>query len=516
MARKDEGVFYRSIVEQASDAIYVHDLEGNFFECNTRAHISLGYTKEELLQKNVQEIDVNIDSAKALDMWKDLRPGTHVVFRGEAVRKDGTSFPVDTRVGAVETGDSKYIVAIVRDITDILEVQENLRKSEECYRRVVQEQTEFICRSKPGGIVTFVNDAYCRYFGKNKSELIGKKFTQRIYPEDLDKVQKHFASLSPENPIATHEHRAVANGRVRWQQWTNRGVFDEHGKLIEMQDVGRDITERKEAEEKVKEMRAKLIEADKMAALGQLVAGVAHEINNSFNFMTGAVPSLDRSLAQLKAIFCAKETGMSQVSQEGQTVNELFDDIDFLLANIREGADRAKKIVHDLHSFSDRGGVELILTDIHASLDSTLSLLLYQGKDRIQVITDYCAEKSKTYCPSTRISQLFMNILLNSFQAIPDTGVIRIRTSNKNNSIVIRIRDSGCGIFPSIKDKIFEPFFTTKEPGKGTGLGLSIAYGIVQSLNGEISVQSEPGEGTEFRILLPLLCDKDGVHIDPA
>ena len=501
-----QGTFYKSIVEQAADVIYAHDMEGRYVECNQAACEMLGYERHELLQKSVQEVDENIDLEKAKHLWEGLEEGNNVLFPGNARRLDGSLCPVDVRVCSFMFEGKKYIIAVVRDMSEIRMKEDALRESEMRYRVVVDTQTELICRWKPGGFLTFVNEAYCRYFSKDKSQLVDKNFFELIPKEDHEIVKKHFASLTLQQPIATHEHRVILpNGAILWMRWTNMAIFDNQGKVIEMQGVGKDITDRKLAEEQVKEMQAKLNHADKMAALGQLVAGVAHEVNNSINFISGALPSLSLNVEKIKSVLGQEQADFPANDAGNRDLAEVVEQIDILLENINQGTERTVKIVNDLQSFSspkkEKGG----MTDVHAVLDSILALLRYQYRDRIKIIKDYSAENSTIFCTPNHLSQVFMNILLNGMQAISGEGVITILTRNNSGTIRVVFRDNGCGIHQEIKSKIFEPFFTTKDVGEGTGLGLSISYGIVENCQGEILVDSDVGRGTEVTLVLPLM-----------
>ncbi len=504
--------FYKIIVEQAADAIYVHDMDGRYVECNQAACDMLGYTRHDLLQKSVPEVDKEVDFENAKHLWEGLEEGDNVFFPGNARKLDGSLCPVDVRLCSCMSEGKKYIIAIVRDMTEIRMKEDALRKSKMRYRAVVDTQTELICRWKPGGELTFVNEAYCRYFSKDKSQLIKTNFFELIPKEDHEKVKKHFASLTLLQPTATHEHRVIMpNGDIRWMSWINRAIFDDQGKIIEMQDVGRDITDCKQAKEHVKEMQAKLNHADKMAALGQLVAGVAHEVNNSINFISGALPSLKLNVEKLKDVL-KQQAAPPANNTANSDLSNLVEEIAILFENINQGTKRSVKIINDLRSFSSPKKEKGVLTDVHAILDSILALLRYQYRDRIEIIKKYSAENSTIFCFPNHLSQAFMNVILNGVQAISGKGVITILTKNNSETIMIGFRDNGCGIHKEIKNKIFEPFFTTKDVGEGTGLGLSISYGIVKNILGEILVDSDVGRGTEFTIILPLMQKSSAVR----
>ncbi len=254
---------------------------------------------------------------------------------------------------------------------------------------------------------------------------------------------------------------------------------------------------------KLRETQAQLIHSEKMAALGQLVAGIAHEINNTNNFISGALPPLNRVVKELKNIIA-----QDQKDSVNET-NKLYDTFDKLIANITEGARRTTKIVQDLRTFSRPQKTEsFIPTDINKNIESTLTLLYSEYKYHIQIIKDFAEDLPKVESLPGQLNQVFLNFLLNSIQAIDARGTIWIRTWLQDDHVHISIRDDGVGIPEEIKDKIFEPFFTTKEVGTGTGLGLSISYGIMRRHKGTIVIKDETGTGSEFELILPCKHEK--------
>jgi|GEM_PF-6075234 len=250
----------------------------------------------------------------------------------------------------------------------------------------------------------------------------------------------------------------------------------------------------------LKETQAQIAQSEKMAAIGQLVAGVAHEVNNTTNFITGALPPMEKRLADLAALL--KNTCTGRQFDE-QHVAKLLRSIDVLLGNIREGARRSCKIVTDLKNFSRPDDDQQRPLDINQGLLSTLSLVTPEYKYQMEIIRDFAPDLPRVYGSQGQINQVFMNLLINAFQAQTGKGRLLVRTLNRGNKIHIILKDDGPGIPKEIQGRIFEPFFTTKEVGKGTGLGLSVSYGIIRKHRGEILVRSEPGQGTEFEIILP-------------
>ncbi len=242
--------------------------------------------------------------------------------------------------------------------------------------------------------------------------------------------------------------------------------------------------------------QAQLVQSEKMASVGQLVAGVAHEINNPVTFISSGVPSLERDLDKLAALI-----------PEGQR-NERYDKVRTRLARlveaIADGARRTAEIVKNLRTFSRLDEATVKVTDLHAALDSTLSLLRNQTRDRIRIVRQY-GDLPPVECYLGQLNQVFMNLLVNAVQAIDGEGAVTLTTARAGEGRVrISIRDTGRGMNEEVRAKIFDPFFTDKPVGQGTGLGLSISHGIVEKHGGEIGVASAPGEGTEVTITLPI------------
>ncbi|MEZ4774112.1 MAG: ATP-binding protein [Bacteroidia bacterium] len=282
----------------------------------------------------------------------------------------------------------------------------------------------------------------------------------------------------------------------------------------------------------LKETQSQLVESEKMASLGQLTAGIAHEINNPINFVKGNVSPLKKDFEEIKVIFRMirnidmkgdVEEQFAQMKAYCEEIDAefLFEEMELLLGGIEEGAVRTKEIVDGLKIFA-RGDLNTFKhVDIHLGIDATLTLLSNKLKDRIRIERHY-SDLPVVECMPGKLNQVFMNIFTNSIQAIEEkagknardlpveAGVIAITTElvegcnpESGGCLRIRIKDDGPGMTPEVKSRIFDPFFTTKDVGEGTGLGLSITFGIIENHKGTIQVNSTPGEGTEFVIILP-------------
>jgi Na+/proline symporter/signal transduction histidine kinase len=269
-----------------------------------------------------------------------------------------------------------------------------------------------------------------------------------------------------------------------------------------------------EVNRKLEEAHHQLLQSEKMASIGQLAAGVAHEINNPIGFVHSNLGTLDKYVGDLLRLIAAYEALEQQAGEErgGEAAGNLRREIDLdflredvpaLLQETREGVVRVKQIVKDLKDFSHVDESEWQVTDLHQGLDSTLNVVWNELKYKARVVKEY-GQLPLVECIPSQLNQVFMNLLVNAAQAIPDQGTITIRTGQEGDQAWVEVSDTGKGIPPENLHRIFEPFFTTKPVGKGTGLGLSLSYGIVRKHGGRIEVASEVGQGTRFRVWIPV------------
>jgi two-component system NtrC family sensor kinase len=265
------------------------------------------------------------------------------------------------------------------------------------------------------------------------------------------------------------------------------------------------ITELEKTNRDLQEAQSQLVHSSKMVSLGQLVAGIAHELNNPIGFIYSNMTHLREYGEKLEKVATAAEKGPLELAKAKQEndYDYIIEDMPRLIASCEDGAKRVRDIVVGLRNFSrlDEGKIKEI--DINESIENTLSLLQGELKNRIHVNRIF-GTLPKYKCYASQLNQVFMNILSNGAQAIQGNGELTIKTSVEEHQLKISIADSGEGMTEEILEKIFDPFFTTKAVGEGTGLGLSISYGIIQRHGGEIQVKSKKGQGTEFLILLPL------------
>jgi two-component system NtrC family sensor kinase len=264
----------------------------------------------------------------------------------------------------------------------------------------------------------------------------------------------------------------------------------------------------------LKASQAQVLQSEKMASIGQLAAGVAHEINNPIGFISSNLSTLDKYLQRLAEYSNAQASVVEQSASPAARqklaglraelkIDRITADLGKLISESQEGANRVRKIVKDLNTFSRADSGVSEMANLVECLESTINIVWNELKYKVTLNRDY-GHVPTFRCYPQQLNQVFMNLLVNAGHAIENQGIITIKTWSDNDFANVSIADSGCGITPEHLNRIFEPFFTTKEQGKGTGLGLSISYDIIKKHHGEITVESAIGAGTTFTVRLPL------------
>ncbi len=394
---------------------------------------------------------------------------------------------------------------------------------------------------------TWSEEVFC-IFGLDpvQSEPTSLELLEMYHPEDRNGFKQTFNLAISEGIDYKKEFRIFhANGQMRYTESRGASVFDDTGKAIKLFGTIMDITDRKQAEvalrtseqrerekaqqlkqtlEKLKGTQAQLIQAEKMSSIGQMVAGVAHEINNPISFIyCNIIPAARYANDLVKTIQLYQQYYPQPFPEIAEILEEI--DVDFIgedfpkiIDSMQEGANRIKQIILSLRNFSRLDEKDRKAVDIHEGIESTLVILQHRLKEQpkrgeIQIIKEY-AKLPQIECYPAQINQVFMNVLSNAIDALEDSAVnsndeaiqIRITTEVRSkNQVCVRIADNGVGISRAVQSKIFDPFFTTKAVGRGTGLGLSISYQIVKDRHGgELKCYSELGKGTEFAIEVPI------------
>ncbi len=374
------------------------------------------------------------------------------------------------------------VIVMHLDITDRRVAEEALRDSEARYRAVVQDQTELICRLRPDGAISFVNDAFARFFGREAAQLEGVSFHEVFESEAARAISGRVRAVNPEMPLASCELESRdASATHHWFEWSIRLIPSSRDGGGEIQLVGRDITAAKRAIHALREADERLRHRQKMEAVGQLASGVAHDFNNLLTAIRGY---LGLARATLPYDHAAIES----------------------LNNVEEAARQATGVANALLTFthrsvSDRRPIELrgVVATAVRLIDRTLpaSVVVAADLDR--------GEGLWVEADPTQLQQVVMNLAINARDAMPQGGTLRIELERAGDDARLTIADTGVGMSPGVRARIFEPFFTTKPRGQGTGLGLSVVHGIITEHNGTITVNSEPEGGAVFVVTLPLV-----------
>ena len=366
-------------------------------------------------------------------------------------------------------------------------------------------------------------------------------FILTVYPEDREMVDHAYMTcFKTREPFDIVHRLLLSNGRVKWVNEHGTFHYDSNG--VPLRSIGtiQDITERKQAEEKLhkynEELEAinhqlqdtqnQLLQSEKMSSIGQLAAGVAHEINNPIGYVYSNLGTLERYVQDTFGMIELYEREEWAIGDEAARarlkaardkldIEFLKKDLRALMNESKDGIVRVKKIVQDLKDFSHVDtSDEWHFADLRKGLDSTLNIVNNEIKYKASVVREY-GDIPEVECLSSQLNQVFMNLLVNAAHAIEERGTITIRTGTlrtgqQGEEVWVEIADTGKGIAPEHLKKIFDPFFTTKPIGKGTGLGLSLSYSIIQKHHGRIEVQSEVGKGTTFRVWLPVKQNREG------
>jgi len=417
----------------------------------------------------------------------------------------------------------------------------SLNESENKLRKITESAQDAIVMVDNSGNISFWNAAAEKIFGYPAHEALGKNLHQLLVPPKYREASHDgFARFrhSGEGAVVGNTRELVAlhkNGEEFPIELSLSAV-----KIDEVwQGIGivRDITERKKMEkqaadhyeqianintglvaahQKLQQAQNQLLQSEKMASIGLLAAGVAHEINNPIGYVNSNLGTLNKYLANLLAVLDRYEAAEAALGADSPLVEELRQfkkkvylerirkDIHLVIAESQQGLERVKKIVLDLKNFSRTESEEKwTLADVHQCLESTLNVVWNELKYKCEVVKEYAALPDIQCLPS-QLNQVFMNLLVNAAQAIEVRGKVTIRTGQEGDRIWVEVSDTGNGIPAENIPRLFDPFFTTKPVGKGTGLGLSVSYSIVEKHHGRIEVHSEAGKGSTFRVWLPV------------
>ncbi len=504
--------FVNAVLDTAGALVVVVDREGRIVRFNRFCKEVTGYTFSEVEGKQFWELFLmpeETESVKAV--FQKLLAGQFPSKNENYwLTKSGNRRLIDWSNTALldNAGEVEYIVAIGIDISEHREMEMALLESEQNYRELVEYANSIILRWNRHGEIRFFNDFAQKFFGYKEKEIIGKNVMGTIVPE-TDSFGHDLRAMiadiekNPEKYVSNENENMKRNGERVWISWSNRPIYDEEGNLHEILSIGKDETERKKAQKALQDTQAQLIQADKLASLGQLVAGVAHEINTPMGALNSMHDTLFRTLDRIQDIISQEFPKDHPQSSKIETSFRVIEEAHQVLCS---ATDRVISIVSRLRSFARLDEAELKTVDIHEGIEDTLVLIHNEIKHHITVIKEF-GDVPHLACYPSQLNQVFLNLLINGKQAILDLkkkGTIRLTTFVRKNRVYIKFKDDGIGIPQENLHRVFDPGFTTKGVGVGTGLGLSICYQIIQNHRGELRVDSQPKKGSTFTIILPM------------
>lgn len=567
---RDQIKFIQNLMESIPNPVFHKGTDGRFLGCNAAFADLMGRSKEALVGLTVEDV-------APPDLAREYMAIDHELFAQGGLNRyetqvqaaDGSRRDIilSKRALTDDSGAITGVVGVLVDISERKQAENALKESEAELRAITESAQDAIVKIDEGDRVTYWNKSAEAIFGYSAAEVMGTALHRLIAPSRFhtrtDEALAHFRRTGQGNGIGkVMEVTAKAkDGREFPVELSISGV--QINGAWHAIGIVRDITERRRMEERIlrkhRDLKAaktdleaqnhKLIEMhtvlqrtqqqtvqqEKMASIGQLAAGVAHEINNPTGFVSSNLKSLQDYLDDLFSLLkayrelCLQLEASPAAKAEDTAIQAKLGEIDRIKADIdleflvsdtadliresREGTERIKKIVIDLKDFAHPGQHERMTADINRNLESVLNIVWNELKYKATVHKDL-GDLPPVECYPQQLNQVFMNLLVNAGQAMETMGEIHIATRTRDEGVEIEIRDSGCGIPEENLKRIFDPFFTTKPVGKGTGLGLNVAYNIVKKHGGDIRAASRPGKGTTFTLRLPLVLPENDMPAD--
>ena len=373
--------------------------------------------------------------------------------------------------------------------TELIRANERLRESEARYRSVVQCQTEFVVRWLPGAIFTFANEAFCRLVGRTREELIGWCFLPIVHDDDIAIFQTGIDALNRNNPVAIGENRILTpDGSARWTHWANQMLFDEEGQFLEYQSVGRDVTELKEAADTIREKEVHLAHVSRLATMGELVAGMAHEVHQPLHAAKTFAEAARRNLELGKD---------SNIAAAIDCTNE-----------ISSAITRTATIIRRLREFTRPHSIVFERLDLNRVLGESCELIAFETR-KARVKLEFDLERKVPLIQGDRVQlqQVCINLLINAYDAMAEIPPHkrRVLVSSRYDFQWIRLEfcDAGCGTADENMEKLFDAFFSTKP--EGMGMGLSLCKSIAETHGGTITAKQNQESGMTFTLELPVV-----------
>ena len=507
-------------VEQSANLVIIADTQGRIEYVNPNFTRVTGYTPDEVIGQNPRILKSEKTSPEEFRrLWETITSGRE--WRGEFLNKmkNGELCWASASISPIRNhqGVITHFVAIEEDISELKRAEEALRASERRYRQLTEATLDAIVVADERGVISLFNAAAQRTFGYSEQEVLGQPLTILMPPEYHEAHQRGLRHY-----LETREARVVGRTIELRGRRKDGEVFPLELSLsaVELPEeiyfLGaiRDLTERQR-------LQARIVQSEKLASLGLMSAGVAHEINNPLAYVANNLAVLERDIRGLTALVAAYEAAQAilesarpdlaaQVAQLAEEIDLPYvkEHIEQIVSSTRQGVKRVADIVQNLRGFARLDQAAVGWVNLHDAITSSLEMIRGRLGRRHIVVEQQFGDLPLVMCASAQINQVFLNLLVNALQAIEATskggGRIEIRTRAAGDEVIVEVADDGRGIPAELLPRIFDPFFTTKAVGEGTGLGLSISHGIVSDHGGRIEVENTPGQGSRFRVILPI------------
>jgi two-component system cell cycle sensor histidine kinase/response regulator CckA len=471
---------FEALFRASPVGILISSPEGLIMDANEAATRVLGFARDELRGRSSAELAILPGEVREQLLRSVRRDG---VVKDQEVRittRSGARRDVVVSVHRAEMAGETVLVTTFLDVTA-------RTRDEQKFRGLLESAPDAMLIVDDDGRISLVNGQAERLFGYTRDELIGEPI-EKLVPErhrgqHLEHRRRFSAgpSLRPMG-AALELFGERKNGDQFPAEVSLSPIATEDGAVVVA--AVRDTTDRKE-------MQARIALSDRLASMGTLAAGIAHEINNPLAFVMSNLELVDEELRDIAG------------SSPSERLRHMLE----LIAEARTGAERVRKIVRGLKIFNRADEERRESLDLSRALDVAVNMASNELRHRARLVKDY-GETPPLVADESRLVQVFINLLMNAAHAIPEghftSNEIRLVTRAAGDQVLVEVRDTGAGIAPDAQARIFDPFFTTKPVGVGTGLGLTICHGIVRSMGGQISVESEPGVGTTVRLTLPV------------
>jgi PAS domain S-box-containing protein len=477
------GELFAAVIDCIDVGVYVLDVKGTILRVNKYILDHYQFEPDELVGHNIFELNPDLAEMGIAKAFCEVMKERDIRSRANLKRKDrfGNDIVFNlTGIPILEGRHVKGVIALANDITEKRALESQVAQTEEYLQSLIDNANDIIYILDTNGYITFLNKLGQETTGYRFIPSERAHYSGYVVKRDLAKNERHFQEALKGNPQRFESAILGIDGRVV-NVLINITPIRREAAVVGVLGIARDITERKQ-------MEAQLLQASKMAAIGELAAGVAHEINNPVGIISGTAEQLQ-----------------FLVENSHESPEEIAKRLSKHIETIREQALRCKKITQGLLNFARRSEIHESRVNLPKLVEETIALVENRAlAERKTIVTEVAEGVPCLTADPHQLEQVFLNLVNNALDAVERNGTIKVRIRAQGDTVVIEVADDGVGISEDNLKKIFDPFFTTKPIGRGTGLGLSICFGIVQRMNGTISVVSKPGAGSTFTVRLPV------------